>query len=340
MKKPFPLICESRSLLDATPQSGRRIWILVAVIFLATIPPLSADETEGDNVAVFSSVAPDYVRSRLADGSFKPETYAFGEGGDQGGPQKDITIDRLRFIDIARIIAPSLAAQNYRSVTTKDAQPDLLIMVYWGTTIGTDRTSSSSEYQLAQSFVPPPAPPLPPPPDGTGGTAMVSDPDTSGRGTIMAQAAAQKIAADSAQQLALTMSSMANRQRDRLNRQNAIILGYADEIQRVDGYEMTALAGRRRDVVAEVEESRYYVVLLAYDFQLLQKHKQRKMLWQTRYSIPERRNDFSKQLAAMTRTASHYFGQSSAGLQRKPLPNTRVELGELKTIGVESDTRK
>jgi hypothetical protein len=92
--------------------------------------------------------------------------------------------------------------------------------------------------------------------------------------------------------------------------------------------------------VDEVEESRYYVVLIAYDFQLLQKHKQRKMLWQTRYSIPERRHDFSKELAAMTQSASRFFGQDSGGLVRKPLPATNVTLGELKTIRVEPDSKK
>jgi len=318
--------------------------IVARVLMIGCVFVLSSSvngEETGDIIAVFSSVSPDYVRPVLADGSFKPESYAFGEGGNLGGPQRDFTIDGLRFIDIVRAIAPSLASQSYLPRRPNDENtPDLLIMVYWGTTTGTDRTSSSSQYQLAQSFIPPPAQPTSPPPDGTGGTAMTADPSTSGRASLAEQAVALKAADDSAQQLSLSMTTMANRQRDRQNLDNAAILGYLNELRRVDGYEMTALGQRRRDVVDEVEESRYYVVLLAYDFELLQKQKQRKLLWQTRYSIPERRNDFRKQLAAMTQTASRYFGRNSDGLQRKPLPATRVDLGELKTIGVEPEPAK
>jgi hypothetical protein len=86
-------------------------------------------------------------------------------------------------------------------------------------------------------------------------------------------------------------------------------------------------------VVEEVAESRYYVVLLAYDFQILSKTKQRKLIWETRFSIRERHNEFGKQLAGMALTASRYFGQESDGIRRKPLLNGRVELGETKTLG-------
>jgi len=308
---------------------------------LSLISNAARAEEAGDLVAVYSGASPAYHRAVLSDGTFKPESYAFGEGGDQGGPQNDYTIDRFKFVDIARVIAPSLASRNYLPCDPKDPRhTDLLIMVYWGTTTGTDRTSSSSEYQIAQSFMPPPMPPPPPPPDGTGGTAMVSDPDTSGRGAMFAQAGAIKAENDSAQQMSLSMTSMANHRRDRLNSENAAILGYADEMKQADGYAMTALEQRRKDIVDEVEESRYYVILMAYDFQLLMKHKERKLLWQTRYSIPERRHDFGRELAAMTQSASRFFGQDTHGLLRKPLPATNVILGQLKAIGVEPESKK
>jgi hypothetical protein len=93
-------------------------------------------------------------------------------------------------------------------------------------------------------------------------------------------------------------------------------------------------------MIDEVEESRYYVVLLAYDFQILRKSKERKLLWETRFSIPERGNDFSKELEAMAKSAARYFGRDSQGLLRKPLPKTSVKLGELQVIGTEPDPKK
>jgi hypothetical protein len=292
-------------------------------------------------VAVFSSVSENYVREKLPDGSFKPQTYAFGDGGRAAGASHDLTVDGMSFMDVAHVMARSLASQKYVPCDPKDPRKtDLLIMVYWGTTTGTDDTSNSAEYQIARGLVAPPRMGLSAPPTGLGGTAMASDPTVSGRASELQQVAAVKAADDSAQEQSLAMTNLANRQRDRLNRQNAAVLGYMNEMKRVQGYELTALNSRRQEVLDEVEESRYFVVLMAYDFQTLLQHKQRKLLWQTRFSIPEHRNDFSRQLAAMAQTASHYFGRNSDGLRRKDLPSTSVELGDLKTIGVEPETGK
>ena len=292
-------------------------------------------------VAVFSSVSESYVREKMPDGTFKPQTYAFGDGGRAAGASHDLTVDGMSFMDVARVMAPSLASQKFVPCDPKDPRKtDLLIMVYWGTTTGTDDTSNSAEYQIARALVAPPRMGLSAPPTGLGGTAMASDPTVSGRASELQQVAALKAADDSAQEQSLAMTNLANRQRDRLNQQNAAVLGYMNEMKRVQGYELTAFNSRRQDVLDEVEESRYFVVLMAYDFQTLLEHKQRKLLWQTRFSIPEHRNDFSRQLAAMSQTASHYFGRNSDGLRRKELPSTNVKLGDLKTIGVEPETQK
>ena len=291
-------------------------------------------------VAVYASVSPDYHRTVLPGGTFKPEFYAFGEGGDQGGGQNDFTIDRLRFTDIAHLIAPALAAKKYVPCSTADpSQPELLIMVYWGTTIGTEGTSSSPEYQIAQSLTPGPLAPLSPAPNGLGGTAMVSDPSSSGRASEGQSLAAIQAANDSALTQSISISGMANRQRDQRNRENAALLGFLPELKRVDHFRMSSFAQRRQDVIEEIAESRYYVVLLAYDFQELLKHKQRKLLWETRFSIPERRNRFDEQLAAMAATASRYFGEASEGLKRNSLREGHINLGELEIIRVEPESK-
>jgi hypothetical protein len=179
-----------------------------------------------------------------------------------------------------------------------------------------------------------------PPPTGLGGTAMVSDPSTSGRGSEGAALAAVQAANDSALQQSISMMHIANRQRDHQNLDNATILGYLSELKKVQSYEMTpSLKQRRQDVIDEVEDSRYYVVLMAYDFQSLLQHKERKLLWETRFSIRQRHNDFSKQLAAMTLSASRYFGRDSNGLTRSPLPEGHVDLGDLKLIDFEPDKK-
>jgi hypothetical protein len=331
------------SLIDRSAFAPAR-WALT--LFLSVggpqllLPSTARGGDGGDVVTVYSKVNPAYVRTHLADGSFKPESYAFGEGGNLTSSQRDDTIDKLRFLDVAHIIAPSLAAENYRPCDTADPRhTDLLVMVYWGATVGTDTTSSSPQYQIAQALIPPPSAPLSPPPNGQGGTAMVSDPSTSGRAGEGAVIAAIQAANDSALQQSLMLTAMANRQRDRQNVDNATVIGYLTEMKRLDGHRVGARGLRRQDLVDEIEESRYYVVLLAYDFQILLQHKQRKLLWETRFSIPERRNDFSKQLAAMAEAASRFFGQNSEGLVHKPLREGHVILGELKDLGDEPDDK-
>jgi hypothetical protein len=309
--------------------------VAMALLFGFQFLTTSASASD-DVVAVYSIVAPDYNRPVLPGGGFKLETYTFGDGGNRGGVQKDPTIDRLSFTEIARTLAPTLSGQNYAPGSISDpSKTDLLIMVYWGTTIGTDDTSSSAEYQTAQSLIPPPALALPPPPGGGGPPPMEHD----GRSAVVEQANVLKVANDSALQQSLTLSQMANRQRDRQNWENAAILGYFDELKGMEGLELTALGSRRRDVLDEVGESRYYVVLMAYDFQLLLQHKQRKLLWETRFSIRQRRNDFSQQLAAMAETASRFFGQNSEGLRHKTMRDAHIDLGELKIIRVEPEKK-
>ena len=72
---------------------------------------------------------------------------------------------------------------------------------------------------------------------------------------------------------------------------------------------------------------------MAYDFQLMWKEKQHKLLWETRYSIRQRRHRFDEQLATMTSFAMPYFGQSSHGLIRNRVPDGKVTVGDLKVLG-------
>jgi hypothetical protein len=308
----------------------RKIFVIAGALLLAPVALFGGDE---GIVAVYSAVSPAYTRTTLPNGSFKSETYAFGEGGSWGGSLNDFTIDKLRFLDITRLIAPTLAGKNYLS--GKDPrQTDLLIMVYWGTTSGTNDNggaSSSALYQIAHALITPPLPPRPTPPRGGAGQV--------GTGAQQEYWAAEE-SGWSAMAQADMLIHLANRQRDRQNIENAKVLGYLPELIRVADYQGTAREFRRQDIVDDVEENRYFVVLLAYDFQELWQHKQRKLLWETRFSIRERGHDFTKDLAGMAQYASRYFGQDSKGLIRKPLRETKVILGDTKVLGYETATKK
>ena len=308
----------------------RGLFVVAGALLLA---PAALFGDDGGIVAVYSAVSPAYTRTTLPDGSFKSETYAFGEGGSWGGSLNDFTIDKLRFLDLARLIAPTLAGKNYLS--GKDPrQTNLLIMVYWGTTSGANDNggaSSSALYQNAHALIPPPLPPRPKPPNGGAGQVGTGD---------QQEFWALEENSWSADAQADMLIHIANRQRDQQNIENAKVLGYLPELTRMADYKGTPREFRQKDLLEDVEENRYFVVLLAYDFQELWQRKQRKLLWETRFSIRERGHDFGKDLLAMAQYASRYFGQDSSGLIRKPLRDTKVILGDPKVLGYEPATKE
>ena len=301
--------------------------VALGLIALMGLFPVLAGAASGDDegvvTAVSSQASTDYVRERAPDGSFRPETYTFGEGGYLSGAARDDSIDKLTFLDLAKILAPPLAAEAYVPEAEKDPnKTKLLVLVYWGKTNGTESASNSVAYQNLQSSQAGPPPP-PPPPAGNNHVAPGG-----------AQTAAV-IQAESENALTGAYAAVAaeNHLRDDADTRNAALLGYGSELIATSGLEMTAMRNRRQDLIAEIEENRYLVILMAYDFQELWKHKTHKLLWITRLSVRERGTDFTKVLPAMVQYGSQYFGQDSHGLLRKALPKGRVDVGEVKSLG-------
>ena len=90
---------------------------------------------------------------------------------------------------------------------------------------------------------------------------------------------------------------------------------------------------RYNDLVADVEETRYYIIISAYDFSELSERNHKKLLWQTRVSVRSPGNRFDDSYAAMLKGASKYFGQDSRRLVRGEEPKATAVLGELKFLG-------
>jgi hypothetical protein len=269
--------------------------------------PLSraADATLVNGVeAVNSRVSSDYVRGRTPTGGLQPEYYSFGKGGVWGGQISDPSFDKMQFMDIARVMAPALQAEKY--FPAKDpAVTKLLIMVYWGTTGVAANLSNSvavDNYQLAAN------------------NPALNSTVYAVKNDAMAQMTQ-----------ALTMLEISNKQRDQIDFKNAAMLGYDSEGTIGTDYgryiSHTALGWRAKDDVFEIEENRYFVVLMAYDFQILWKEKKHKLLWETRFSINEGHNRFDETLPVLAQYASQYFGQPTNGLVRSRVLDGNVEIG-------------
>jgi hypothetical protein len=258
-----------------------RACLLSALAAISAVPSSGAPAgtfSESENItAVSSRVFNGYVRARSPDGSFRPETFAFGNGGCVDVLiMRDPTIDDLSFGGIAHMVAAPLAAQAYLPAADPGGT-NLLVMVFWGTTFGSINTADGAL-------------------------------------------------------------------KDSINAKNAVLLGFNTESFLADtfhtslpGFGTNFRAGMLRnvhsDVLSALEVNRYFVVLRAFDFQVAWRQRKLRLLWETRFSLSQRRHDFGRELPEMAERASLFFGQDSHGLVRKLLPEGHVDIGDVRSLG-------
>ena len=312
--KPWlPALAAACGLLSLTPGCTNPSSVLAG-----------ADEFGPEVTAIYSRTSRDYVRTRKPDGTFEIETYALQEGGALGGPRADPTIDKLRFAEMRPIVAKALATQNFVA-DTDPATTDLLIVAFWGTTIVPDdvnpRDNRESSHLLDESN------------HQTVEQATGSGPPVAGGGGRQ-NSAASGVMAEQQQRLreqSAIFGGMERRMDGQVNATSANVLGYTEELYRTRRHDP-----KLAQLMAEVETNRYYVVLLAYDYQSVVRSqgRQPQLLWEVRISIPERRNDFAKMLPLMTSVAARYFGQNSPGLIHTDPRGTRVDVGVPQSLGV------
>jgi hypothetical protein len=315
---------------DPRESPGALRLALAAVLLLAPGAAASASGAQGvaEITSIYSTASAGYVRKRMPDGSLRPETFAFGQGGHMNGRTAGDSIDKVSFNELVKILKEPLSRRAYVQAD-EPAGANLLIMIYWGTTSGTAGESSSPEYENLQANQKPP-PPMQMPMDGANARG--------GMGGIAADVAhmnaIQSQVADDNFDSALQAVTAEEKQRRFIDLRNAMLLGYDTEIEETQGLQNTALGGHLDELVKEIEQDRYFVVLMAYDFQKLWKEKKKQLLWVTRISIRQRGNEFSKVVPAMAQYASEYFGRDSHGLLRREIREGRVEVGEPTAIGI------
>jgi hypothetical protein len=188
----------------------------------------------------------------------------------------------------------SPALTRQNYVAATDPQDtDLLIYVNWGATSGLRGASELN--------------------DGTAQAAANLEADWYGNASVMDEA---------------------NRRRDRSNFSNAALLGYSEAMaQHIDLRAYGVHGTIYQDLVADVEEPRYFVILTAFDFKTAWASKQLVPLWSIRYNIAAQGNHFTAALPSMSLFASRFFGRESGGLIRRLNPTGKVEMGDVQILG-------
>ena len=283
---------------------------LVGPAFLPSA--IAADDTV--STAVFSRVSKEYQRARLPDGSFKPEYFAIANGGMVPGTSRDKTVEQVNYPSIVQLVLPQLAKQGYHYA--KDSkQASLLLVLHWGNTV----SYNDVNYRLSLE------------PAGQAMAKLQQLKNAGGVGADLDSASAEL-------EQALMSVQMQNLIRNQFVAPNARLLGYIEDINESNDIRRFAGGGQRyADLMADVEQPRYYVIISAYDFREATQHNRQKLQWVTRVSVATPGNRFDDSVAAMLKNAAHYFGRDSGRLIRGEETKGTVDLGDLKFLGEAED---
>jgi hypothetical protein len=291
------------------PRPSRHLFLVTLLLgMLAAALPALADKN--DAIVISSTAIPQYVRAVDANGKPRPETYAFTEGVHLQGDTRDRSEERMTFEEITRTLASSLAKQSYFPASDA-ASANLLIRVYWGTTKIFDDPEREQNIERLS-------------------TARANMQTAADAGTPI-----DLIAMNSA----LNDSANANNSTAAAVERNARLLGYKLSLLKEE--KNTMASAREQSMRAELAEERYFVVLMAYDFQFQRREKKSKLLWVTRLSIRGPGNNFTEALPALATAGSAIFGQNLADMKRikvRDLPGGTVKLHDLKVLGTADTT--
>ncbi len=286
--------------------------------------PLLATADKPVPVTYYSRTTPDYERRVGPDGEPVAEYYAISFGGRFDGTVWDEAQSKENFPQIAGMVAEHLARQNYR-FAPDNKSATLLIALHWGRTLppSTDSFDDSiARLGSATSTVQ----------QGLNSPIHVPEcpQDTSNVTSSVRAEMAERSEAAAALDSSLALLDMDNRARERRNLETARILGYFDEMSRMDSLGGFVGTDRFAELRSELEEPRYYIALTAYDFREAVERQNKKVLWSTRISIRSTGNRFADSIPAMIASAASSFGTNTDRLIRDR--RGEVEIGELEVV--------
>lgn len=270
---------------------------------------------------------PDYAAAKAANKRPKRETYVVAKGEYFPGGTRDPSIDKTAFESVARWLAPSLAEQNYYPAKSVSGA-DQLLVIHWGTTIPyvTDYTNQSIYAPVAYDSHP-------------GQFAGTANAD----GTTMTdmQSSLQGIySADQTTLLQQTQYVDAAAQQ-LTSRSIAGLLGYTSELRNLS--EKIYLTEEGKTLQANMDEERYFIIVVAFDMKQLLQFHHRRMLWSAHLSMRAPGTNFVAAVPHMGEAASTLYGKSNDNVQtiyvEPGFQRADVHIGPIDVLGTEPAPR-
>ncbi len=295
----------NRKISNPGPQSSRTTinWI-ACLAFASVLVPATAYAAKVARVFVDSEASLSYDERKNGESGAKYETYAFMKGNFYGGSFSDKSLRTPSFDEIIGTLAENMKERNYYPAA--DAmKSDLLIIVHYGTT--------SVQQDLEELFLIDPTDPY----------AEQSDPDGFSEVYNDLHDEIDDLDYIARERVAQHQGSMDN---------SRLGIGKALDRKNINKTE-------EFDLRVELEDERYFIILMAYDFHKIRENNERELLWTTRFSVPAVGTNFMDAYPALARAGKEYYGTS---LEKYAKTSTHfgtgsVDIGTLETVGVEED---
>src|SRR5258708_5303015 len=124
------------------------------------------------------------------------------------------------------------------------------------------------------------------------------------------------------------------RNAERAIRRNAVLLGYESTLEKFRQQLRLTPKAEDYDMFYELNEERYFVILMAYDNQTINNKPTPRPLWITRLSIRSPGRNFMEAAPALSQVGADYFGRQVDGLVRVEAEKRgQVKLGEIEYLG-------
>ena len=276
------------------------------IIFLVFATLFSVKASAANFVILKAWASDEYLKERAQNPNKKIQTYQFFEGNHFKGKSRDKGVEEMSFNDLIIDLAQHLVKQDFYPAS-KLGEGDLLIVVHYG---ATDFEEDQMELM---------------------GIESLEDISTTPR-EGMAIGSVEAYDLMDALNSALGMQHTINSGNSMTRAEKAQILGL-DDI-----YDKPSHMTSDYEYEQMMREARYFVVLMAYDYQLRRKGES-KLLWSTRYNIRSAGQSYEAAITQMNAVGSDYFGKKFDRLTRKRLDDkSSVEIGDIEVIeNVSSD---
>ncbi|MEM9157689.1 MAG: hypothetical protein AAGB46_01470 [Verrucomicrobiota bacterium] len=287
-----------------------RFGVAAGCLVVLSALSVTVDAKRKARVYVDSYATEEYVAKK--DGAEGPvfETYHFFKGRYFGGFIADKSLDKVEFQDVVETLAEFMQVRNYFPARDR-TDGDLLIVVHWGVTgveEDWDELMGITSYDSGVGDFGPG--------DGGGGEF---GPDAS---------APAGAAFDSGG----GFEGYNNDNSSRSVASNARLLGFSKALNK-----RGLSPSEEYELRMELQDERYFIILMAYDWQHLQSEKEFKLQWSTRFSLNSIGTNFVEAHHTLSRAAMTHFGTNLEDLESERTfhGEGKIEHGELEIIGTE-----